>query len=123
MFRLIQPPKILTSLILSTIFVIPTSELHKQVRDAVQERQSNLAKVQSFFSSELAGKTLKNAKLDPAQVQKAVPFLSDEELANLAAKTDTLQKDFAAGALTNQQITYILIALATAVIILVIIEA
>jgi hypothetical protein len=41
----------------------------------------------------------------------------------LVARTDKLQHDVAAGALSNQQITYILIALATAVIILVIVAA
>ena len=37
----------------------------------------------------------------------------------LAAQTRQIQNDFAAGALTNQQITYILIALGTAVIVLI----
>ena len=49
--------------------------------------------------------------------------MSDEDLARLAAQSEKLQKDVAAGALTNQQITYILIALGTAVIILVIVAA
>ena len=42
-----------------------------------------------------------------------------QELAKLAQQTRHVQNDFAAGVLTNQQITYILIALATAVIVLI----
>jgi len=49
--------------------------------------------------------------------------LSDEELARLAARTEKVRKDFAAGALTNQQITYIIIALATALIVVIIVVA
>jgi len=49
--------------------------------------------------------------------------LPDEELARLAARTEKVRKDFAAGALTNQQITYIIIALATALIVVIIVVA
>ena len=55
------------------------------------------------------------------QVTAALPLLGDEELAQLASRAERAQADFAAGALSNQEITYILIALATAVIILVIV--
>ena len=47
----------------------------------------------------------------------------DEELARLAARTDKVQRDMAAGALTNQQITYILIALGTAVLVLILVKS
>jgi hypothetical protein len=61
--------------------------------------------------------------MDQSKVRQAVSFLSDEELARLAARATRIENDFAAGALNNQQITYILIALATAVVILVIVAA
>jgi len=38
-------------------------------------------------------------------------------LARLASQTDKVQRDIAAGALTNTQITYIIIALATALLV------
>ena len=63
------------------------------------------------------------AKLDRAKVVNALNLLSDEEVARLAARSTKIQKDVAAGVLSNQEITYILIALATAVLILVIVEA
>jgi hypothetical protein len=52
-----------------------------------------------------------------------VATLSPEELARLATKTNQIQTDFAAGALTNQQLTYIVIALGTAVLVLLIVAA
>ena len=103
--------------------VVPAPVLHQAVRAASQARQDNLAKLDRFFSSEPAKKAFATAKLDSARVSQALSLLSDEELARLASQSDKVQNDVAAGALTNQQITYILIALATAVIILVIVAA
>jgi hypothetical protein len=61
-------------------------------------------------------------KVDYQKVQKAVATLSPEELARLASQTNQIQKDVAGGALTNQQLTYIVIALGTAVIVLVLVH-
>ena len=103
--------------------VVRPADLHRAVITAAEARKTNLNKVQKFFSSELAQSSFKKAKFDLAKVEKAVPFLSDEELARLASQTDKIQNDFAAGSLTNEQLTYIIIALATAVVILIIVAA
>jgi hypothetical protein len=103
--------------------VVSPADLQKEVRAAAEARQANLAKVERLFSAEPVKKALTTAKIDPAKVGKAVSILTDEELARVAAQADRMQADLAAGALTNQEITYILIALATAVVILVIVEA
>ncbi len=103
--------------------VITSSELERDVVAASQARQSNVTQLDHFLSSEQAQKALKSAHIRYQEVQAAVRVLSDEELARLAAQSQKAQKDFAAGALTNQQITYIIIALATAVIVIVLIEA
>ena len=99
--------------------VVSPAELQQATTAVARTRQQNIANVQKFFSTEKAEKALKSAHLDPVQVKNAVPSLSNQELARLASRADKAQKDFAAGALTNQQITYILIALATAVIVLI----
>jgi hypothetical protein len=49
--------------------------------------------------------------------------LGPDELARLAARTNQLQQNFAGGALNNQQMTYAIIAIATAVLVLVIVAA
>ena len=102
--------------------VVSPAELQQVTVNAARVRSQNLAKVEGFFSSKLAQQTLKSAHFDPVQVKDAIPSLSDQELAQLASKVDKVQKDFAAGALNNQQITYILIALATAVIVIILVR-
>lgn len=99
--------------------VVSPAGLQQATVSVARTRQQNITKVEKFFSSERAEKTLKSAHLDPIQIKKAVPSLSDQELARLASRADKAQKDFAAGDLTNQQITYILIALGTAVVVLI----
>jgi len=101
--------------------VVPLTELHRDAAAATQARQMSLSKVEQFFSSSVAQESLRAAKIDGDQVKRALPLLSDEELGRLAARTDQAQADFAAGALSNLHLTYIVIALATAVIILVIV--
>jgi len=51
---------------------------------------------------------------------KCVSTLSADELANLAARTRKIQNDFAAGALNNEQLTYIVIAIGTALLVILI---
>ena len=107
----------------SSDHIVPAPDLHQAVRAAAEARQDHLTKLDKFFATEPARKALETVKLDPAKVSQALTFLSDDELARLAAQSEKLQHDIAAGSLTNQQITYILIALGTAVIILVIVAA
>jgi hypothetical protein len=102
---------------------VSPSELHEAIRDAAKTQQKNRSDVQIFFSSELARKAMKVGKIDYQRVQTAVATMSPEELARLAARTNQLQQDFAGGALNSQQTTYAIIALATAVFVLIIVAA
>ncbi len=101
--------------------VVSPADLRKDIRAAAEVRQQNRAKVEQFISSTPVQKALKGARIDSAKVQKAIPLLSDEELARLAAQSEKAQKDFAAGSLTNEQLTYIVIALAAAVFVLILV--
>ena len=100
---------------------VSPSELREAVAAAAATRQKNLDDVRSFFSSEPARVALKSGKVDYQKVEKAIATLSPEELARLASRTNQIQKDFAAGPLNNQEFTYILIALGTAVLVLVLV--
>ena len=102
---------------------VSSSELQQAITAAAQTRQKNLDDVRSFFASEHVRAALKSGKLDYRKVDKAVATISPEELARLAEKTNQIQNDFAAGSLTNQQLTYIVIALGTAVLVLLIVAA
>ncbi len=103
--------------------VVSSADLHSEVLAATGKREADVARVHKFFSSEPASKALKSAGMDPSEVRQAAATLSDEELSRLASRALAFEKDFAAGALTNQQLTYIVIALGTAVLILVIVAA
>ncbi len=99
--------------------VVSSADLQKDVANAAQLRQERIAKVRKFLSTDQARTALKAANVDYDVVQNGVSTLSDDELARLSARADQAQKDFAAGSLTNEQLTYIIIALAAAVIVLI----
>ena len=93
--------------------VVSPSELQQAITTAANDD------VQAFFSSSSVRNALKAGKVDYQRVQKAVATLSPDELARLAARTNQIQRDFAAGSLTNEQLTYIVIAIGAAVIVLI----
>ena len=103
--------------------LVSPEAIQQRLVSAAAERDRNMAALNGFFGTPAAQKALKGAGISSEQVTRAVSQLSDDEIAQLAAKADVSQHDFAAGALTNQQLTYVIIALATAVIILVIVAA
>ena len=102
---------------------ISNADLHQTLVDSAKARQTNVETVKKFFSSKVVKKTLSHQMMDFSKVEKAIPLLSDEELGKIASQCRQVESDISGGALSNQQITYIIIALATAVIILVIVVA
>jgi len=102
---------------------VSAADLHQVLVDSAKTRQTNVETVQKFFSSEIAKNALSKQIVTASKVEKAVPLLNDEELSRLASQCRQVESDISAGSLSNQEITYILIALATAVIILVIVVA
>ncbi len=100
--------------------LVSVSRLHQAAQASARQRQTQLTQVEKFFSSPLARRAFKKAHLNPVEIQKAIPTLSHQQLARLAAETQKIQNNFAAGALTNQQITYILIALGAALLVTII---
>jgi hypothetical protein len=101
--------------------VVPQSDLQKAVSQAAKTRQAQEAKIDAFLGTPRARRALASADIDYKTVEKGLPLLSDREVAELSARSEKAQSQFAAGALSNQDLTYIVIALATAVIILVIV--
>jgi hypothetical protein len=103
--------------------VVDVQQLRQKMIDSSTSRQEDLRQLQAFFASSAAAKALSKSHIAPAKVEQALHVLDDSELARLAERSRTVQKNFSAGALSNQELTYIVIALATAVIILVIVAA
>ena len=102
---------------------VSAADLHQVLVDSAKTRQTNVETVQKFFASPIVKKALNKQIVTASKVEKAVPLLNDEELSRLASQCRQVESDISAGSLSNQEITYILIALATAVIILVIVVA
>jgi hypothetical protein len=103
--------------------IVSVGDLHQSIRAAALARQSNLAKIEKFLSTEPARKVLKAAKLDSAHVTQAISVLSDEELSRLAIQSERIQNDVVAGEGGKQRLVkYVVIGAATAVLIWVIVS-
>jgi len=99
--------------------VVSSADLQKATVDATQTRQQNLGALNQFFSSEKAQKALQSAKINPERVKSAVAGLNDAELAQLAAKANKAQSDFAAGSIDNHDLLIILVCIAALILIIV----
>jgi hypothetical protein len=118
------------ALMLATLFFIPSdllaqshvvspADLQKQVISASQTRENNLQTVQKFLSTPVAEKAMESANMSLQQVKTAVSTLNDQELAQLSAKADKAQADFAAGRLNDRDLILIILGIAILVLIIV----
>jgi predicted NAD/FAD-binding protein len=128
-----QAVRITAACVLATFFAVPqslkaeaiaahvvsTADLQKAAVAATQTREQNLKTVQAFVSSEKAVKAMKDAHLDPQQVKTAVASLNDAELAQLAARADKAQANFAAGDLSDRDLIWIIVGIAALILIIV----
>lgn len=103
----------------STDHLVSPSDLQKAAVNASQQRQKNLDSLNQFLSSAQAQKAIESAHMNPQEVQKAVAGLNDAELAQLAARANKAQSDFAAGTMSNHDLLLILIAIAALILIIV----
>ena len=99
--------------------VVRPTDIHKELVNATERRIQNREKVTELFSSKEAQKALKGAGMNPGQVKTAVSMLSDAELAQLAARSDKLRDDFAAGKISNRDLLIIIVVIAVIILIIV----
>ena len=129
-FDLRQSLRVAVATLLVALFIVPTdalaqshvvspADLQRETVAASQVRQHNLDSVQRLLSTPAAEKALKSAKMDTQQVKTAVSTLSDQELAQLAARADKAQADFAAGNLSERDLILIILGIAVLVLIIV----
>ncbi|HEV2669313.1 MAG TPA: hypothetical protein VG324_30625, partial [Blastocatellia bacterium] len=72
-----------------------------------------------LFSSDETRKAMEAAQISPEKVDAAVSTLSDEELARLATRADKIDKDFAAGRISDRDLLIIILGVAALVLIIV----
>jgi hypothetical protein len=87
--------------------------------NAAQTRRENQQKVKGLFSSNETRKAMEAAQINPERVDTAISTLSDEELARLAVRADKLDKDFAAGRISDRDLLIIILGIAALVLIIV----
>lgn len=120
---LIAPLLLATTPLPAAEHLVPTAAVRSQVTAQDDARASNIAQLTEFFENSDAERTLAKSGMSATEIVSAISVLDNDTLNSLAAQAIDAQRDVAAGALTNQQLTYIIIALGTAVLILVIIAA
>lgn len=102
--------------------IVPRDQLRERLKANSSARAGHLEQVERLFNQAAIHDALRSAKLDSAAVASAASLLSDAELAKLAARSADIERDIAAGAFNNQMLTYIVIALATAVLVLILVH-
>ena len=125
-----QSARAVTVWVLTAAFAVPLSlsgqthvvslaELHQEAVSASRARQADLQKVAGFLSSPEAAKALRSVGMDSGRIKAAAATLSDQELAQLAARSEKAQADFAAGALSDRDLLVILVGIAALILIIV----
>lgn len=104
----------------SSDHIVSSKTLQQQVETSSATRQKNVETLKSFMGTPAAEKAMRDAKIDPVQVQKAIPTLSDSELANLSSRATDAQQKFSAGALSNNMLTLIIVLVAIIIIVAII---
>jgi hypothetical protein len=89
--------------------VVSLSELGKDSALPAETRQADEAALRQLLTSEPGRKALKSANIDYAKVDRAVGQLSDEDVAKLAGRSRQVEKDFAAGRLSDRDLLVIVI--------------
>jgi hypothetical protein len=117
---LVSYPAGLSAQTASQDHIVSSKALQQNLQSSSAARQKNLQTLKTFMSTPQAKKAMREAKIDPVQVQKAIPTLSDHELANLSARAADAQQKFSAGALTNAMLTLIIVLIAIIIIVAII---
>lgn len=97
--------------------LVSPDQLNQQVQASSAVRQQRIEGLTQFLSTPQAAKAMKDAKIDPVQVKTAIPTLSDAELADLSARADHAQHDFAAGGLTTLALTLIILVIVVLILV------
>jgi hypothetical protein len=100
--------------------IVSSKVLQQQIQSSSATRQKNVETLKQFMSTAAAEKAMRDAKIDPVQVQKAIPTLSDSELVNLSSRASDAQQKFSAGALSNNMLTLIIVLIAIIIIVAII---
>jgi len=100
--------------------LVSPKAMQKQMADSASARQKNIETINNFLSSPEADRAIRDAHYSPEQVRSAIPSLSDQELASLAARSTDAQQKFSAGALTRPELALIVIAFVVLIVVIIV---
>lgn len=100
--------------------LVSSGNLQQQMLDSASARQKNVETITNFLSTPVAERAMRDAHFDSVQVRNAIPSLSDQELATLAARSADAQQEFAAGRLTRPELALVVIALVVLVVVIIV---
>jgi hypothetical protein len=113
--------------VLAVLLITPTARaqdhlvspdtLQQQVQANSATRQQNIDTVTNFLSSPVADRAMKSHHYDPVQVRKAIPTLTDAELASLASRASDAQQKFAAGVLGVGVLTLLILIIVVIIVV------
>lgn len=77
--------------------VVSPGQIQNDITSSSATRQRNEQQLRGFLSRKEIQQTMKSEGVNPQQVTNAVSQLNDTDLANLAARSQKAERDFAAG--------------------------
>lgn len=105
--------------LLAQDYIVSPSAIQNDVAAASAARLRNRDQVRSLLTMPGAQNALQAAHVNYRQVMTAVDHLSDADLAQLAARSQKAQKDFAAGTISDHDLLIILVGFAALILIIV----
>jgi hypothetical protein len=97
--------------------IVSSQALQQQVESNSADRQRNIDTLEQMLKLPEAQKAMHDANVNPEQVKRAIPTLSDKELSDLSARTRNVQQQFKAGFLGVGLFTIIILLIILIIVI------
>src|SRR5258705_1486070 len=98
---------------------VSSDQLRIDVQKSLATRQANEAAVREMFASEAGKKALNSAGIEYQKVEQAISQVNDEDLARMADRSREVQKDFAAGRMSDRDLIIILLVAVALILIII----
>jgi len=102
--------------------VVSLGELNKDAAGPSETRRANEAEIRQLFATVDGQKALKTANVDYAKIDRAVSSMSDEDVARISERSRAIDRDFAAGNLSDHDLLVILVVALIVIILIVVLR-
>jgi len=102
--------------------VVSLGELNKDASAPAETRRANEADIRRLFATVDGQKALKTVNVDYAKIDHAVSSMSDEDVARISSRARELDRDFAAGNLSDHDLLVILVVALIVIILIVVLR-